>query len=76
MNILITLKMELDDRSLYSCLDILHSYLGLATLATMREPELRSIDPTLCISVAAREMFEEQLASNLYDRATIHGNPV
>ena len=39
-------------------LDILHSYLGLAALATMRDPELRSIDPTLCISMRAKENFE------------------
>ncbi|MCJ1439455.1 hypothetical protein MMC27_008849 [Xylographa pallens] len=38
--------------------DILHSYLGLATLAAMKEPGLRSIDPTLCISVSAREHLE------------------
>jgi len=38
--------------------DILHSYLGLAALAVMKEPGLRSIDPTLCISVSAREHLE------------------
>ncbi|MCJ1286910.1 Geranylgeranyl transferase type-1 subunit beta [Xylographa opegraphella] len=38
--------------------DILHSYLGLAALAAMKEPGLRSIDPTLCISVSAREHLE------------------
>ncbi|MCJ1386008.1 Geranylgeranyl transferase type-1 subunit beta [Xylographa soralifera] len=38
--------------------DILHSYLGLAALAAMKEPGLRSIDPTLCISLSAREHLE------------------
>lgn len=38
--------------------DILHSYLGLAALATMREPELKSLDAMLCISVGAREGLE------------------
>jgi len=38
--------------------DILHSYLGLAGLATMREPGLKSLDPTLCISVSACEHLE------------------
>ena len=42
-------------------LDILHSYLGLAALASMRDPELRSIDPMLCISVRARETFESMV---------------
>lgn len=35
--------------------DILHSYLGLAALAAMRESELRTIDPMLCFSVSARD---------------------
>ena len=38
--------------------DILHSYLGLAALAVMKEPGLKSLDPTLCISVSAREHLE------------------
>ncbi|MCJ1474673.1 hypothetical protein MMC13_003333 [Lambiella insularis] len=38
--------------------DILHSYLGLAALAVIKEPGLRSIDATLCISVSAREHLE------------------
>ena len=38
--------------------DILHSCLGLAALATMRDPDLRTIDPMLCVSVRAREAFE------------------
>ena len=42
-------------------IDILHSYLGLATLATMREPGLKSLDSTLCISIAAREIFEQSV---------------
>lgn len=27
----------------------------------MREPEVKSLDPTLCISVSARENFEQQM---------------
>lgn len=42
--------------------DILHSYLGLAALAAMRESELRTIDPMLCISVSARDGFLERRA--------------
>ncbi|MCJ1253144.1 hypothetical protein MMC24_000951 [Lignoscripta atroalba] len=38
--------------------DIMHSYLGLAALAIMKEPGLKSIDPALCISVSAREHLE------------------
>jgi len=38
--------------------DILHSYLGLAALAVMKEPDLRSIDPTLCLSMVARQHLE------------------
>lgn len=64
----------------YSCsfsrnkyhIDILHSYLGLATLATMREPDLRSLDPTLCISVSAREVFEQN--SNLHEGVLTNGS--
>ena len=37
---------------------MLHSYLGLAALAVMKEPGLKSLDPTLCISVSAREHLE------------------
>ena len=37
----------------------MHSYLGLAALAVMRHPELRSIDSGLCMSVSAREHFEQ-----------------
>lgn len=35
--------------------DIYHSYLGLAALATMREPVLKEFDPALCISSQAKE---------------------
>ena len=38
--------------------DIMHSYLGLAALAAMREPQLKSFDPALCLSVCARERHE------------------
>ena len=42
-----------------SQVDILHSNLGLAALATMHDPDLKSIDPMLCISRSARENFEK-----------------
>lgn len=35
--------------------DIYHSYLGLATLATMREPGLKEFDPVLCVSNQAKQ---------------------
>ena len=38
--------------------DIMHSYLGLAALAAMRDPQLKSFDPALCLSVCAREQLE------------------
>ncbi|KAA6416322.1 MAG: hypothetical protein FRX48_01042 [Lasallia pustulata] len=38
--------------------DLLHSYMGLAALACMREPGLKRIDPALCLSVSAREHLE------------------
>ncbi|KAG8525463.1 uncharacterized protein KY384_009107 [Bacidia gigantensis] len=40
--------------------DILHSYLGLAALACLHDPDLRSIDPILCMSVRARDEFESK----------------
>lgn len=43
--------------------DIMHSYLGLAALACMRDPELKRIDPALCFSVGAREAFKARMAS-------------
>jgi len=33
--------------------DLLHSYLGLATLALYEEPGLKSVDPTFCFSTDA-----------------------
>ncbi|EXJ65219.1 hypothetical protein A1O7_01560 [Cladophialophora yegresii CBS 114405] len=35
--------------------DLLHSYLGLATLAIYKEPGLKAFDPTFCMSVEAVE---------------------
>lgn len=49
---------DIFNANLHSLTDILHSYLGLAALAAMREAELRSIDPMLCMSVSAREGLE------------------
>ena len=42
--------------------DVMHSYLGLAALAAMKHPGLRSIDMRLCMSVSAREHFEQNTA--------------
>lgn len=36
-------------------IDILHSFLGLAALALMREEGLNRLDPALCISMQAKE---------------------
>ncbi len=44
--------------TIYDITDIMHSYLGLAALALMKESGLRSIDSTLCISLKAREHLE------------------
>jgi hypothetical protein len=35
--------------------DIYHSYLGLAALATMKDPALKAFDPALCVSLQQRE---------------------
>ncbi|RFU26714.1 hypothetical protein B7463_g9622, partial [Scytalidium lignicola] len=35
--------------------DIYHSYLALATLATMKEPGIKQLDSALCISIQAKE---------------------
>ena len=43
-------------------LDIMHSSLGLAALAVMKHCELRSIDSRLCMSISAREHFEQSTA--------------
>ena len=40
-------------------LDIYHSYLGLAALATMKEAGLREFDPVLCISSRVKENIEK-----------------
>ncbi|KAL8658481.1 MAG: hypothetical protein Q9226_000975 [Calogaya cf. arnoldii] len=38
--------------------DIMHSCLGLAGLAGMGEPDLRSYDPSLCLSMKAKQRLE------------------
>lgn len=43
--------------------DIMHSYLGLAALACMGEPDLKSIDPALCFSVSVREALKSRMAA-------------
>ncbi|OCT54386.1 hypothetical protein CLCR_01002 [Cladophialophora carrionii] len=44
-----------DSGSLQATTDLLHSYLGLATLAIYNEPGLKAFDPTFCMSVDAVE---------------------
>ncbi|KAH6709319.1 terpenoid cyclases/protein prenyltransferase alpha-alpha toroid [Leptodontidium sp. 2 PMI_412] len=39
--------------------DIYHSYLGLAALAIMKEPGIKSLDPGLCISIQQKEIIEQ-----------------
>lgn len=39
--------------------DIYHSYLGLAALAVMEEPGIKSLDPVLCISMQQKEIIDE-----------------
>ena len=39
-------------------IDILHSCLGLAALSIIENPDLRPVDPVLCISIRAKEAFE------------------
>jgi geranylgeranyl transferase type-1 subunit beta len=43
----------------YCLADIYHSYLGLAALATMKEPGIKPLDPALCISAQQREKIDE-----------------
>jgi geranylgeranyl transferase type-1 subunit beta len=38
-------------------IDIYHSYLGLAALATMKEPGIKQLDPVLCISIEQKELL-------------------
>ena len=44
-------------------LDILHSYLGLATLSSLGVPDIRSIDPILCLTLRAKDEFEARQSS-------------
>jgi geranylgeranyl transferase type-1 subunit beta len=39
-------------------LDIYHSYLGLAALAIMKEPGLKTFDSALCVGAQQKEMIE------------------
>ncbi|KAL9605133.1 MAG: hypothetical protein Q9219_000067 [cf. Caloplaca sp. 3 TL-2023] len=39
-------------------IDVMHSCLGLAGLAGMGEPDLKPFDPSLCISLEARQRLE------------------
>lgn len=40
-------------------LDILHAYLGLATLSIIGDPNLPALNPTFCISQATWAKFEK-----------------
>lgn len=40
--------------------DIYHSYLGLAALATWKEPGLKAFDPVLCVSAQQRVKIDAQ----------------
>lgn len=39
--------------------DIYHSYLGLATLAIMKEPGIKPLDSALCVSVEQKEIINQ-----------------
>ncbi|KUJ22387.1 terpenoid cyclases/Protein prenyltransferase [Mollisia scopiformis] len=39
--------------------DIYHSYLALAALATMKEPDLKPLDAALCVSIQQKEKIEQ-----------------
>ncbi len=41
--------------------DLYHSYLGLATLAMMKEPGLKEVDPVLCASTETKEKMEKAI---------------
>jgi len=45
--------------------DIYHSYLGLAALATMKEPGLKEFDPVLCISKQQRKNIDRMRKDGL-----------
>jgi geranylgeranyl transferase type-1 subunit beta len=47
------------ERDLDKLEDIYHSYLGLAALATMKEPVLKTFDPGLCISIEQRDKINK-----------------
>jgi geranylgeranyl transferase type-1 subunit beta len=38
--------------------DIFHSYLGLASLSLVEEPDIKAVDASLCISIDARSHIE------------------
>ena len=57
-------------------LDILHSYLGLAALAIMKEPGLKSLDATLCMSVSAMEHLQTLDWRDVDDMAREGGSSV
>ncbi|TQS35698.1 hypothetical protein Golomagni_03872 [Golovinomyces magnicellulatus] len=48
-----------DNRLFANCyLDIYHSYLGLAALALNNEPDVKQLDPALCVSVEQKYKIE------------------
>ena len=44
-------------RKLIMLIDIYHSYLGLATLAIMKEPGIKPLDSALCVSIQQKEII-------------------
>jgi geranylgeranyl transferase type-1 subunit beta len=45
--------------------DLYHSYLGLATLAMMKEPGIKEVDPVLCASIETKERMEKVIKEAL-----------
>lgn len=55
--------------SVLTIIDIYHSYLALAILATMNEPGLKPLDAALCISIQQKEKLEQLRKAALVWRA-------
>jgi geranylgeranyl transferase type-1 subunit beta len=57
--------------------DLYHSYLGLATLAMMKEPGLKEVDPVLCASTETKAKMEKAIKEAAVPWKTYwkHGEP-
>jgi geranylgeranyl transferase type-1 subunit beta len=57
--------------------DLYHSYLGLATLAMMKELGLKEVDPVLCASTETKEKIEKAIKEAVVPWKTYwkHGEP-